>query len=200
MTALPDPDTQSSAIGAIPLNDPDVANPDPLGADDLAGSLVAEIAQFSRIDQPEADRFLDLAAASASQPDPTEEGPLLETRGFHGGWTRAFRNDTQDVIVSTVYDFANAREAAFYREVGLITLGGFGAEFFEVPQLPEARGFRTESADEIGPIVTWGLTFTHQNQWYLIYLLGDPQTATVEALVQAASEQYEHLGLDTATG
>ncbi len=199
VTALPNPEIQSSVIGAIPLNDPDIPNPDPLEADDLAGSLVAEVAQFSRIDQPEADRFLDLEAASASQPDPTEEGPLLETRGFRGGWTRAFRNDTQDVIVATVYDFANESEAAYYREDGLITLGGFGAEFFEVPQLPEARGFRTESSDGIGPIVTWGLTFTQENQWYLIYLLGDPQTATVEVLVQAVSEQYQHLGIDTGT-
>lgn len=195
MTAVPDPDAQSAAIDAIPAADPAVPNPNPLAAEALAELLFGEVTQFNRLTEPAADRFLDLDAAAALQPDATEEVPLLQTRGFHGGWTRVFRNDTQDIVVATVYDFANESEAAYYREDGLITLGGYGAEFFEIPELVGARGFRTDSTDAVGPIVTWGITFVSENQWYLIYLLGDPQTATVDVLVQAVSEQYAHLGI-----
>ena len=41
----------------------------------------------------------DLRAAADIQPDPTEEIALLETRGYRGGWIRAFRNDGNDVAV-----------------------------------------------------------------------------------------------------
>lgn len=202
VTASPAPNAQSSAIDAIGAADPGAPSLPPLSADELSRLLVSEVRQFGTVPEAKANRFLDLDAATALQPDPTEEGPLLETRGFRGGWTRVFRNDTQDVLVTAVYDFENQTEAAFYREDGLITLGGYGAEFFDIPELPESRGFRTESRDEIGPIVTWGLTFTTGNQWYLLYLVGDPQTATVDVLVSGAIQQYQHLGLviDDRTG
>lgn len=195
VTATPDPTSQSSVIAAIPTADPNAPITPVLTPDELAGRLVANVSQFNRIQSADADRFLDLEAATQLQPDPTEEGPLLETRGFRGGWTRAFRNDTQDVVITAVYDFTNDTEAAFYREDGLITLGGYGAEFFDIPELPASRGFRTESNDDVGPIVTWGLTFTDGNHWYLLYLVGDPATATVDVLVGAAIQQYQLLGI-----
>ena len=91
--------------------------------------------------------------------------------------------------MATVYDFASALEADFYLEDGSITIYGSGGVFYEVESIPAARGFRQDSEDEIGPLVTYGITFTAGNQWYLIYLLGDPATATPDILLAAAEEQ-----------
>ncbi len=167
----------------------DIEQKPPLSSDELSARLIPDVAGFNRLTDDGADRFLSIDDAAAIQPDPTEELPLLETRGYQGGWTRVFRNDTQDVLVSTVYDFASALEADFYLEDGTITIDGYGGSFFEVESIPDARGFRQDSADEVGPLVTWGITFTRNNQWYLLYLLGDPATATPDILLAAAENQ-----------
>lgn len=156
---------------------------------DLAAALPETLAGFSMIENPEADRYLDLAAASAIQPDPTEEVALLETRGFAGGWTRAFRNDTNDVAVVSVYHFEDAAEAEFYLEDGLITIGGYGGKFFDIPALPGVRGFvqyftETE-ADGAEELVSLGAAFQLGPRWHLVYLVGSVETVTPEVLIPA---------------
>ncbi len=156
----------------------------------LESLVIDEVAGFARIDQPGADTALDLAAAAARQPDPSEERPLLETRGFQAGWTRAFRNDTQDVVIASVYEFESPTAADFYRQDGLITVGAYGGELFDVAGFPEAQGFRQEVPGDDGTLVTYGVTFTVGSRWYLVYILGDPATATSDVVVQAAIEQF----------
>ena len=168
----------------------DVEPRGPIGADSLERALIDRVSGFDPVDDALGDRFLDIDDAAALQPDPTEELPLLETRGYQGGWTRAFRNTDNDVIVTTVYDFVSALEADFYLEDGTITIIGNGGTIYEVESLPEARGFKQETTDASGPVVIYGITFTRDNQWYLVYLLGDPASATPDVVLDAASAQY----------
>ncbi len=174
-------DDGSGSTDASPGSDGDPAT--------LERLLIDEVAGFNRVDDPGADTFLDLAAAANRQPDPSEEEPLLQTRGFRGGWTRAFRNDTQDVVIATVYTFADAAEADFYMEDGLIIVGGYGGERFDIEGFPEVEGFRQESSDAIGPLITHGITFTDGPNWYLLFVYGDPATATVDIVIDAARDQ-----------
>ncbi len=155
----------------------------------LSSALIGDVAWFNRLTEPGADLYLDIDAASNRQPDPTEERPLLETRGYLGGWSRVFRNDTQDVVVAQVYEFATEQDASFYLEDGFITLTGHGAEFFDLESLVGVRGFRIDGADEIGPIVNYGLAYAEQNRWYLLTLTGDPDTATLDILIAAMEAQ-----------
>ncbi len=184
--------TTPSAIEPGDITVPNAAEEEPGVAsspDGLASVLIPEVRWFNRLDGPGADEFLDIDAAAGRQPDPSEELPLLETRRFQGGWTRAFRNDTQDVVIAQVYEFETPSAAAFYLEDGLITLGGYGVDFFDLEAMPGVRGFRQESADEIGPVINFGLTFTVGRRWYLLTLTGDPATATLDILVGAAEAQ-----------
>ena len=160
--------------------------------DALAAALPDALDGFTPIDALEANRFLDLTAASEIQPDPTEEVALLETRGFAGGWTRAFRNDTNDVAVMSVYHFEDDAEAEFYLEDGLITIGGYGGKFFDIPALPGVRGFVqyfTEPADEAGEqpeeLVSLGAAFQLGPRWHLVYLVGSVDTVTPDVLIPA---------------
>ncbi len=159
----------------------------------LAVSMLAHVPGFVPVDEAGADSAIDLEQASRRQPDPADERALLETRGFRGGWTRAFRNDTQDIVLVTAYEFASPQQADLYLQDGLITVGAYGGELFEVAELPGAHGFRQSSVDASGPLVTHGLTFTEGNRWYLLFVLGDPQTATVDIVVDATREQMTAL-------
>lgn len=161
----------------------------PIGETALEALLVDQIPGFDRIQTDAADRPLSIDDAAALQPDPTEELPLLETRGYQGGWSRAFRDDQNNVIVITVYDFVSALEADFYLEDGTITLIGDGGTIYEVATIPDARGFKQETQDAAGPLVVYGITFTRGNQWFLVTLLGDPEAATPDLVLTAAETQ-----------
>lgn len=189
-----------SATSTPLVTSPDDIEPrPPAGADALASVLVDEIPGFEAITGPSADRELSIDEAARLQPDPTEELPLLETRGYQGGWTRAFRNDDNDVIVTTVYDFVSALEADFYLEDGTITLIGDGSTIYEVGSIPEARGFTQRLDDSGASLVVYGITFTSRNKWFLVTIVGDPGTATPERLLPAAAAQYESAVAETAT-
>ncbi len=186
--------TESSlAETSLPLvTSPDDIEPrPPAGPAALAAVLLADVPGFAPVDAAAADRGLSIDDAAQLQPDPTEELPLLETRGFQGGWTRAFRNSDNDVVVTTVYDFVSALEAEFYLEDGTITLIGDGGTIYEVASIPAARGFRQEVASDDGPLVVFGITFTRGNQWFLVTILGDEATATPERLLPVAAAQYD---------
>ncbi len=187
-----DIDTEVAAAAADGLAPPEpaaVAADGPIGQD-----LLLTIAGYEPIDEPDADRSLDLQAAAEIQPDPTEEVALLETRGFRGGWLRAFRNEHNDVAVASVYEFRDETEAEFYLEDGLITIGGYGGTFFDIPDLPGVRGFAQEIAGdgEASPdLVSLGASFHRGDRWYLLYFLGSPDRVTPEVLVPAIAAQVE---------
>ncbi len=161
----------------------------PSAPEELSALLLDEVTWFNRLTEPGADVYVDIETAAQRQPDPSEEGPLLETRGFLGGWSRVFRNDTQDVVVAQVYEFKSPTDADFYLEDGFITLTGHGAQFFDLESLPGVRGFRQDGADDIGPIVNFGLAYSERNRWYLLTLTGDPETATLDILIGAMEAQ-----------
>lgn len=175
-----------------PEDTTDLDQPSDPGA--LSAALVDEITAYEPIDDPTADRSLDLAAASGLQPDPVAERALLETRGFAGGWTRAFASPTNDVAIASVYQFADPAEAEFYLEDGLIQIGGYGGTFFDIEGLPGVRGFAQTTQDP-GPdgnpeeLMTIGAAFHHGARWYLIYLVGSPETATPDVLISAIDAQ-----------
>ena len=161
----------------------------------LAEELPASIPGFEPVDGPATDRFLTLLDAAELQPDPTEEVALLETRGFVGGWTRAFRSDANDVAVTAVYEFAEPTEAAFYLEDGLITIGGYGGAFFEVDGLPGVRGFVQHFGEDEGndEVVALGAAFQAGTRWYLVYFVGEPETVTADVLVPVVAQQWESI-------
>ncbi len=156
----------------------------------LARLLPSQIDGMTVVDDPTIDRFLNIDEAAAIQPDPTEEIALLETRGYRGGWIRAFRSEESDVAVAAVYEFRNPAEAEFYLEDGLITIGGYGGEFFDIPQLPGVRGFQQELEDDGETVRTLGGAFFHEHRWHLLYLVGAPATVTPEALIPALQTYY----------
>jgi hypothetical protein len=162
----------------------------PLTAHSLAQLLPTELTGMNLVEGPDVDRFLTIDAAAAIQPDPTEEIALLETRGYQGGWIRAFRSPNSDVAVATVYEFRNEAEAEFYLEDGLITIGGYGGEFFDLPDLPDIRGFQQVSDDGGQPTRILGGAFHHQNRWHLLYFVGAPTTVTAGTLVPALEAFY----------
>ncbi|MEM7339038.1 MAG: hypothetical protein AAF467_10350 [Actinomycetota bacterium] len=202
-TALPDPGVSTTPVTEpATLEDfvrlspsPDAAARTESAPDDapaLAVDLVGSIDGFAPVTDSRGDRALDLTAASDIQPDPTEELALLETRGFSGGWFRAFRNETNDVAMASVYEFADETEAEFYLEDGLITIGGYGGRFFDLNGLPGVRGFTQTIPDgEGGELVSLGAAFSHGDRWYLISLVGDPETVTPEVLSPIISNQHE---------
>jgi hypothetical protein len=180
-----------SETSAPLVTSPDDVEPKaPAGPAALSAVLLAAIDGFEPVTATDADRALAINDAASLQPDPTEELPLLETRGYQGGWTRAFRNADNDVIITTVYDFISALEADFYLEDGTITLIGDGGTIYEVGAIPGARGFRQDVSDGGEPLVVFGITFTRGNQWFLVTIVGDPATATPERLLPAASAQF----------
>ncbi len=181
-------ETEVAEVAEVePSADPDL---DPVSfPDSLAADLVTQVDGYDRIDDPNADTYLDLEAAVARQPDPADERALLLTRGFEGGWTRAFRSDADDVIVTTVYEFADDVQADFYLQDGLIVVAGYGGELFDIPELEGVHGFRQEAGTADAPTVTWGLTFTDGNRWHLVFVNGAPDSASVDTAIAVATEQ-----------
>ena len=170
-------------------------------AGELSTDLIDSIDGFQPIAEPLADRFLDLPAAADIQPDPSEETALLETRGFQGGWMRAFRSEANDVAVATVYEFADEGEAEFYLEDGLITIGGYGGKFFDVDDMPGVRGFVQTARTEAGPgapevnrseaLTSLGAAFHQGRRWYLVYLVGSSPAVSADVLLPAIARQRE---------
>lgn len=160
----------------------------------LRDDLPSKIAGFELIAGQATDRFLDLQAAAELQPDPIEEVALLETRGFRGGWTRAFRNDGNDVAVASVYEFADAAQAEFYLEDGLITIGGYGGSFFDIEGLPGVRGFAQTFDDTGEELLSLGAAFQTGSRWYLVYLVGQPDSITPDVLLPVVAQRWEAAG------
>ncbi len=182
-----------TAAGTPSIDDPTrsatVAEQSP-DAEALSMALPASLQGMPVVDDPAGNRYLTLQQAADIQPDPSEETSLLETRGYKGGWIRAFRADNDDIVVTSVYQFDDATEAEFYLEDGLITIGGYGGQFFEVPSLPAIRGFKQSFEVDDEELTTLGGAFFHGARWYLLYIVGPPQTATPEVLVPALAELY----------
>ncbi len=180
----PSTSTSSSATTAAP-NPASDAPAKQEGPGGLAALAPVALEGMTVIDDPSVDRFLTIDEAAAIQPDPTEELALLETRGYRGGWIRAFRSDDSTVAVASVYEFADPVEAEFYLEDGLITIGGYGGRFFDIADLPGVRGFQQDVMDEGEQTRTLGAAFHRHNRWYLLYMVGSPQAVTADVLLPA---------------
>lgn len=144
------------------------------------------------IADPRADVALDLEAAAQRQPDPDAERPLLQTRGFREGWSRAFDAGDDVIVIATAYRFEDDVEAAFYLEDGLITVGGAGAELFEVEATPGLRGFSIPTADDAAT-TSHGATFTRGDLWFLIVVDGPTDSVTAQAAVALALDQLDRV-------
>jgi len=189
------PDTRSTST-SIPADPPPTDEAGDAGQPIALADLVPEsLAGMVVIDDPAVDRFLTIDEAAAIQPDPTEEIALLETRGYRGGWIRAFRSPAADVAVTAVYEFADAAEAEFYLEDGLITIGGYGGQFFDVAELPDIRGFQQDVDDDGETVRTLGGAFHRGNRWFLLYVIGSPETVTPDVLIPALRSWRNDLGL-----
>ena len=192
-------DTSSTTVAEAQPANPPVDDGDADVGGDVTPLALADLAPSSLvgmtvIDDPGVDRFLTIDEAAAIQPDPTEEIALLETRGYQGGWIRAFRSPTSDIAVTAVYEFADATEAEFYLEDGLITIGGYGGQFFDIAELPGIRGFQQDVVDDGETVRTLGGAFHRDNRWFLLYVVGSAQTVTPEMLVGALQSWLADLG------
>lgn len=188
---LEDSAVDASAIGGVDVDVDADADADGDERVSLADDLPIALDGFDALEVPGTDRFLTLLDAAELQPDPSEEVALLETRGYLGGWTRAFRSDANDVAVASVYEFADPVEAEFYLEDGLITIGGYGGTFFDIEGLPGVRGFAQSFEDGGEELLSLGAAFQSGPRWYLVYLVGSPQTVTPEVLVPVVAAQRQ---------
>ena len=102
----------------------------------------APLAGFERADD---ERFgagpLDLDAAAAIERDESAERAVLETRRFQAGYARAWTNPDGDVVLVTLYRFAEPAGAAAYLADGRENLLPRGAQEFDVPDVRGAFGF-----------------------------------------------------------
>ncbi len=193
-TSTPLDTTQSASPSGEPSDTAESSDTDPPVA--LGALAPTSLTGMVAIDDPSVDRFLTIDEAAAIQPDPTEEIALLETRGYRGGWIRAFRSPASDVAVAAVYEFADESEAEFYLEDGLITIGGYGGQFFDVAELPDIRGFQQDVTDDGETVRTLGGAFHRDNRWFLLYVVGSPETVTPDVLIPALRSWRNDLGLD----
>jgi hypothetical protein len=69
-------------------------------------------------------------------------------------------------------------------------IGGYGGRFFDIEGLPGVRGFSQRVDDGGEDLVALGAAFASGRRWFLLYLLGSPETVTPEALVPAVAAQW----------
>jgi len=120
------------------------------------------------------DEVLDLAAAAETTGDPEAERALLETRGFVRGVARRWLGPADDVVFVTAYEFADDDQAALYLVDGTETVAAQGAERIEVPDVPGAVGFRTETEG----YVDHAISFVRGTRWFLV--IGSSSTGTID--------------------
>jgi hypothetical protein len=165
------------AGGSVPTTT-EVPVPETTPGERLAALLPPDLAGYEPItDRPGADTTLDLDAAAAIEQDAAAERSLLETRGFVAGATRAWRDAADHVVVATVYEFATPEDAALYLQDGFITLEGFAAAPFDVPDTPGARGFTQDGPDGYR---SHGVAFVRGSRWFLVFVDGPPETTTID--------------------
>jgi hypothetical protein len=166
-----DPTDPSPTTTEVPV-------PETTPGERLAALLPRDLPGYAPItDRPGADTTLDLDAAAAIEQDVAAERSLLETRGFVAGATRAWRDTADHVVVATVYELATPEDAALYLQDGFITLEGFAAAPFDVPDTPGARGFTQDGADGYR---SHGVAFVRGARWFLVFVDGPPETTTID--------------------
>jgi hypothetical protein len=166
----------------------------PLDAE-LAAALLAEPpAGFELVDEAGAAGPLDLDAASRAERDPQAERSVLETRGFERGHTRRWANADADVVVATVYQFADDGGAAAYLTDGMLTLEGFGAERFDVPAVPGAAGFTAVEGGGESPRVVHGVAFAAGRRFFLVLRSSERSATTPDDVRALARAQADLVG------
>ncbi len=188
-TSTTDDTTDAAAASSTTVSSapPTTEATDPVPAT-LGDLLLAATDDRPIIADPRADVALDLEAAALRQPDPEAERPLLQTRGFQEGWSRAFDAGDDVIVIATAYRFEDDVEAAFYLEDGLITVGGAGAQLFEVEETPGLRGFSIATDDE-ATTTSHGATFTRDDLWFLIVVDGPTGQVSAQDAVALARAQ-----------
>jgi hypothetical protein len=181
-TAASRSSTTSSSVAPVALDE------------ELAAVLIDEpIAGFTRLAGEAGEEALDLAAAAGEEDDDQAERALLETRGFERGYQRSWERG-DEVAVATVYQFDTAASATAYVEDGLITLEGFGAERFTVPEVAGSTGFSQVGEGESGAMVSHGVVFARGNRFFLVFVSGSASGVTADdarALAAAQSTRVE---------
>jgi hypothetical protein len=90
-----------------------------------------------------------------------------------------------------VYELGSDEAADLYLQDGTDTLLARGAEAFEVPEVPGARGYLTVDESPAGAFTAYAVAFTRGPRWFLV-LNGSagsgasPDTARALAEAQAA--------------
>ena len=187
-TSTTDGDATAASSTTVSTSSPTTGAGEPEAAATLGDLLLAATDDRRIIADPRADVALDLEAAALRQPDPEAERPLLQTRGFQEGWSRAFDAGDDVIVIATAYRFEDDVEAAFYLEDGLITVGGAGAQLFEVEETPGLRGFSIATGDE-ATTTSHGATFTRDDLWFLIVVDGPTGQVSAQDAVTLARAQ-----------
>ncbi|MEO7804855.1 MAG: hypothetical protein ABIS70_10150 [Actinomycetota bacterium] len=158
--------------------------------DALAGFAVADPDLF-------AVGPLDLEAAAAEEDDVEAERSLLITREFQRGYAKAWTNATEDVVVATVYLFAEPRGAKAYLDDTLISLEGTGAQRVEITTPPGGAAFSQTDEDDQGTLVTHGVVFVSGDLF--LALLGSTTGSglTLQDLRTLAETQFERISTTT---
>lgn len=162
----------------------------------LAAVLLDEVpaSGFELLTAPASTGPLDLAAAAAFESDDDAERQLLETRGFQRGYIRSWADGTGGAIVLEVYRFASADGASAYQADGLLTLEGFGAELFDVADIPGAKGFAQVAAGE-GATNVYGVVFNHEGLFFLVLVTAPGSGASADDARTVATAQAVRAGV-----
>ncbi len=148
---------------------------------------------FSRDDLAVGAGPLDLDGAAALEDDEAAERALLETRRFVRGASRAWTNAGDDVLLLTVYEFADVGGAARYLQDGAEALEARGATGFEVPGLDGAIGFSTVEDTGSGSFVAHAVAFSVGTRWCLVLVGSSSSGSTPDDVRTVAAAQHQRI-------
>jgi hypothetical protein len=159
---------------------------------ELAAALITDPGPgFHPVDDPAHTGPLDLDAAARAEADVRAERALLQTRGFQRGYQRSWANGTDRSALVAVYRFATPDGAAAYLQDGIITATGYGAQLFDVPAVPGARGMSQAGSGPGGSTVAHAVVFTRGDRFFLVVVTSDNSAATPDDARALALKQSQ---------
>lgn len=158
----------------------------------LAAALLSDPGPgFHPVDDPAHTGPLDLDAASHAEADVRAERALLQTRGFVRGYQRSWANGTDRSVLVAIYRFATAEGAAAYQQDGIITATGYGAQPFDVPAVPGAKGMSEVGSGARGSTVAHAVVFTKGDRFFLVVVTSTNSSATPDDARALALKQSQ---------
>jgi hypothetical protein len=198
-----DGDTTTTSEGTTTTSAPTTTSTVAPQPDDevLAAVLLDEVpaSGFQLLTAPASTGPLDLAAAAAFESDDDAERQLLETRGFQRGYIRSWSDGAGGAIVLEVYRFATPEGASAYQQDGLLTLEGFGAQLFDVTDIPGAQGFSQVASGE-GATDVYGVAFNHEGLFFLVLVTAPGSGASADDARTLATAQAAQAGVTLTPG